>query len=71
MSRHLQPPAVVGEYIEAVNARDWAAVAPCFTDDAEFWMFGTPVARGPENITAQLREAITTFPETRAEVRVG
>ncbi|AUA16537.1 DUF4440 domain-containing protein [Streptomyces sp. SID8382] len=68
MTRGAELPAVVDRYIAAVNARDWAAIAPCFTDDAEFWTLGVRTAHGSARIAKQLRESMGALPETYDEV---
>ncbi|WP_328605038.1 nuclear transport factor 2 family protein [Amycolatopsis sp. NBC_00345] len=68
MTHSAEMPAVVDRYFAAVNARDWAAIAPCFTEDAEFWMLGARTARGGAEIAEQLRKSLEPLPETNDEV---
>jgi hypothetical protein len=68
MTRHAELPAVVSRYIAAVNARDWAAITPCFTDDAEFWTLGVRTAHGAAQIADQLQESMESLPETHDEI---
>lgn len=68
MTQRAQLPAVVDRYIAAANARDWDAVAPCFTDNAEFWTLGVRTAQGSAQIAEQLRKAMESLPETHDEV---
>jgi ketosteroid isomerase-like protein len=68
MTYSAETPAVVGRYFAAVNSRDWAGVARCFTDDAEFWMLGARTASGASQIAEQLRASLEPLPETHDEV---
>ncbi|SEP52933.1 nuclear transport factor 2 family protein [Amycolatopsis saalfeldensis] len=68
MTPSAELPAVVGRYFAAVNARDWAAIVPCFTEDAEFWMLGARTAHGAAEIAEQLRKSLEPLPESHDEV---
>lgn len=68
MNNSTKLPPAVNRYLAAANARDWAALASCLTDDAEFWTLGVLTARGPSRIADWLRESFGPLLESNGEL---
>ena len=56
-------PAVVATYFEAVNQRDWEAMATLFADDVEFRPAGSEVRRGRDDVLAYYPALLAGFDE--------
>lgn len=56
---------LVVEYARAIDARDWPALAACFTDDcvADYALSGH--AEGPEEVVARCRSAVEPLDATQ------
>lgn len=63
--------AVLRAFIDAINARDWAALESLVAPDVvrHSATHGSPRSRGREALLAFLRGEAETFPDAREEVR--
>lgn len=59
---------VVSAYARAVDARDWPALAACFTDDCVVEYPASGRAEGPDQVVERCRRAVDPLDATRHEV---
>jgi limonene-1,2-epoxide hydrolase len=73
MTERVDNRSVVAAFWDALYARDWAAIATFFADDARYTDVATPpedLAVGPEQIVARLRLGLEPIDGYEHEVRL-